>query len=109
LRSGERRTWLFRQRRCHGRDRPSAALFATLESCGVLPVKTVALADHQALTQASVSALANPQQTLLMTEKDAVKCRGFAEANWWYLPVDAIMTDERAQQLLTELVTLAQR
>ncbi len=51
----------------------------------------------------------NPQQTLLMTEKDAVKCRGFAESNWWYLPVDAIMTDERAQQLLTELVTLAQR
>ncbi|HHJ4502596.1 tetraacyldisaccharide 4'-kinase [Raoultella ornithinolytica] len=83
--------------------------FATLESCGVLPVKTVALADHQALTQTSVSALVNPQQTLLMTEKDAVKCRGFAEANWWYLPVDAIMTDERAQQLLTELVTLAQR
>ena len=83
--------------------------FATLESCGVVPVKTVALADHQALTQASVSALVNPQQTLLMTEKDAVKCRGFAEANWWYLPVDAIMTDERAQQLLTELVTLAQR
>ncbi|BDA55807.1 tetraacyldisaccharide 4'-kinase [Raoultella ornithinolytica] len=83
--------------------------FATLEICGVLPVKTVALADHQALTQASVSALVNPQQTLLMTEKDAVKCRGFAEANWWYLPVDAIMTDERAQQLLTELVTLAQR
>ena len=83
--------------------------FATLESCGVLPVKTVALADHQALTQASVSALVNPQQTLLMTEKDAVKCRGFAEANWWYLPVAAIMTDERAQQLLTELVTLAQR
>jgi tetraacyldisaccharide 4'-kinase len=44
-----------------------------------------------------------------MTEKDAVKCRGFAEANWWYLPVDAIMTDERAQRLLTELATLAQR
>lgn len=83
--------------------------FATLESCGVLPVKTVALADHQALTQASVSALVTAQQTLLMTEKDAVKCRGFAEANWWYLPVDAIMADERAQQLLTELVALAQR
>lgn len=83
--------------------------FATLESSGVLPVKTVALADHQALTQASVSALVTAQQTLLMTEKDAVKCRGFAEANWWYLPVDAIMADERAQQLLTELVALAQR
>lgn len=83
--------------------------FATLESCGVQPVKTVALADHQALTQAGVSALVTAQQTLLMTEKDAVKCRGFAEANWWYLPVDAIMTDARAQRLLTDLVTLAQR
>ncbi len=24
-----------------------------------------------------------------------VKCRDFAAANWWYLPVDAIMADER--------------
>ncbi len=83
--------------------------FATLESCGVSPVKTVALADHQALAQSAVAALATPQQTLLMTEKDAVKCREFAQANWWYLPVDAIMTDQRAQRLLTDLVTLAQR
>ena len=83
--------------------------FATLESCGVQPVKTVALADHQALNQSDVAALATSQQTLLMTEKDAVKCRAFAQANWWYLPVDAIMADERAQRLLTDLVTLAQR
>lgn len=83
--------------------------FATLEGCGVRPVKTVALADHQALTQSEVAGLATSSQTLLMTEKDAVKCREFAQANWWYLPVDAIMTDERAQQLLTDLVTLAQR
>ena len=48
-------------------------------------------------------------QTLLMTEKDAVKCRDFAAANWWYLPVDAIMADERAQRLLADLATLAQR
>nr|WP_315297337.1 tetraacyldisaccharide 4'-kinase [Raoultella terrigena] len=83
--------------------------FATLEGCGVRPIKTVALADHQALTRADVTALVTERQTLLMTEKDAVKCRAFAEANWWYLPVDAIMTDERAQRLLTDLATLAQR
>ncbi|MEN0614371.1 tetraacyldisaccharide 4'-kinase [Klebsiella indica] len=83
--------------------------FATLESCGVQPVKAVALADHQALQPRDVAALATSQQTLLMTEKDAVKCRKFAQANWWYLPVDAIMADERAQRLLTDLVTLAQR
>lgn len=83
--------------------------FATLEGSGVRPIKTVALADHQALTHADVAALVTERQTLLMTEKDAVKCRAFAEANWWYLPVDAIMTDERAQRLLTDLATLAQR
>lgn len=83
--------------------------FATLEGCGVRPIKTVALADHQALTRADVTALVTERQTLLMTEKDAVKCRAFAEDNWWYLPVDAIMTDERAQRLLTDLATLAQR
>lgn len=83
--------------------------FATLESCGVQPVKTVALADHQALSQDDVAALVTADQTLLMTEKDAVKCRDFAAANWWYLPVDAIMADERAQRLLADLATLAQR
>jgi tetraacyldisaccharide 4'-kinase len=48
--------------------------FATLESCGVQPVKTVALADHQALSR-RCRRPGNRRQTLLMTEKDAVKCR----------------------------------
>jgi tetraacyldisaccharide 4'-kinase len=26
---------------------------------------------------------------LLMTDKDAVKCRRFARANWWRVPVQA--------------------
>ena len=82
--------------------------FATLESCGVQPVKTVALADHQALSE-MMSPPGDRRSTLLMTEKDAVKCRDFAAANWWYLPVDAIMADERAQRLLADLATLAQR
>lgn len=69
----------------------------------------MALADHQALSGADVAATVTTGQTLLMTEKDAVKCRDFAAANWWYLPVDAIMADERAQRLLADLATLAQR
>ncbi|KNC91077.1 tetraacyldisaccharide 4'-kinase [Trabulsiella odontotermitis] len=83
--------------------------FATLESCGVHPIKTVALADHQALTAADVDALLEQGQTLIMTEKDAVKCRAFAKENWWYLPVDACLEDDRAQQLLQALVALTQR
>ncbi len=83
--------------------------FATLENSGLQPVKTVALADHQALTLTDVEALTMPGQTLIMTEKDAVKCRAFAKSNWWYLPVDAELSGERAQRLLQELVALAQQ
>lgn len=83
--------------------------FATLNACGVHPVRTVALADHQALVEADVLAFVNPDQTLIMTEKDAVKCRRFAHENWWYLPVDAVLSGDRAQTLLQELITLARR
>lgn len=83
--------------------------FTTLESCGVQPVKTVALGDHQALSAADVQAIATRKQTLLMTEKDAVKCRAFAEENWWYLPVDAVFDDEQAPRLIQKLVSLTQR
>ncbi len=61
------RTWY------DGRRSTPPRFFATLESCGVQPVKTVALADHQALS-ADV-AFSPPIVTPLMTEKDAVKCR----------------------------------
>lgn len=80
--------------------------FATLEKLGVTPVNTHGLADHQALTESDVAALARPEQTLLMTEKDAVKCRAFAHANWWYLPVDAQIASPAADKLLTDILSL---
>ena len=83
--------------------------FATLNECGLQPVRTVALADHKALTEADVQALVEPGQQFIMTEKDAVKCRRFAQENWWYLPVDAVLSGDRAQTLLQDLITLARR
>ena len=83
--------------------------FATLNECGLQPVRTVALADHKALTEADVRALVEPGQQLIMTEKDAVKCRRFAQENWWYLPGDAVLSGDRAQTLLQDLITLARR
>ena len=80
--------------------------FATLESLGMTPVKTLSLADHQALTHAQVSAFARPDQILLMTEKDAVKCRPFAQANWWYLPVEAQLGSPAAEKLLLDILSL---
>ncbi|MGL6149922.1 MAG: tetraacyldisaccharide 4'-kinase, partial [Aeromonas sobria] len=40
---------------------------------------------------------------LLMTEKDAVKCRAFALDNWWYLPVSAQLPAPLLDTLLQKL------
>lgn len=82
--------------------------FATLEQCGARLEKRVPLADHQALVAEEVERLAAPGQTLIMTEKDAVKCRAFAKENWWYLPVDAELSGEQPEHLLKELLALVQ-
>lgn len=46
-----------------------------------------AFADH-AVFDAQALAF-TPALPLVMTEKDAVKCRSFAAEDWWYLAVDA--------------------
>lgn len=38
---------------------------------------------------------------LIMTEKDAVKCQTFGQANYWYLPVSATFEDNDSEKLLT--------
>ncbi|MGL6018303.1 MAG: tetraacyldisaccharide 4'-kinase [Gibbsiella quercinecans] len=80
--------------------------FATLEKQGVEMVREVPFADHQAYSLPQLAALVQPQQTLLMTEKDAVKCRAFAQPNWWYLPVDAQLPQQQAEQLLQRIEAL---
>ncbi len=82
--------------------------FTTLEACGARLLNTVPLADHQALSQAQVAGFTTPGQTLIMTEKDAVKCRAFARDNWWYLPVDAELQGEQPERLLQALIALAE-
>ncbi|AKG70837.1 tetraacyldisaccharide 4'-kinase [Serratia fonticola] len=74
--------------------------FATLEKLGVEVEREVAFADHQEYNHGQLAALASQGQTLLMTEKDEVKCRAFAQPDWWYLPVEAILPTEQAEQLL---------
>ena len=74
--------------------------FATLEKLGVEVEREVAFADHQEYNHGQLASLASQGQTLLMTEKDAVKCRSFAQPDWWYLPVEAVLPTEQAEQLL---------
>jgi tetraacyldisaccharide 4'-kinase len=60
--------------------------FNTLEALHWRPIKH-AFADH---AQYSLEQLTfRPEFPVLMTEKDAVKCRAFARSDWWYLAVDA--------------------
>lgn len=61
----------------------------------------IAFADHHKFTETDL-----PKRTVLMTEKDAVKCRDFAHEDWWYLPVSAKLTDAFKQQLLDSLKQL---
>ncbi|MCO7565803.1 tetraacyldisaccharide 4'-kinase [Pseudomonas sp. S 311-6] len=61
--------------------------FDTLQGLNWQPVPHP-FADH---AQFSAESLAfSPPLPLVMTEKDAVKCRGFASDDWWYLAVDAV-------------------
>lgn len=83
--------------------------FATLEKLGVEVEKEVAFADHQEYQHDPLAVLVSSGQTLLMTEKDAVKCRAFAQPNWWYLPVDAVLPTEQAEQLLHSIEALLKK
>ena len=58
----------------------------------------VSYADHHQFSESDI-----PRETVLMTEKDAVKCKGFAHDDWWYLPVNAKLTEQFKQQLLSKL------
>lgn len=44
--------------------------------------------DHHAYTREDVPTVGHP---VLMTEKDAVKCRHFARPEFWYVPVTAVL------------------
>lgn len=48
-----------------------------------------------------------PDLPVLMTEKDAVKCRSFALDEAWYVPVDARLDPEFEEQLLKRLAAVA--
>jgi tetraacyldisaccharide 4'-kinase len=83
--------------------------FAMLKTLGVAINDEVAFADHQQYSASQLAPLAKQDQTLLMTEKDAVKCRSFAQANWWYLPVDAVLPHEQAEKLLQKIEKVINR
>lgn len=80
--------------------------FNTLKQQGIKPVAEIAFADHHAYSEDELRRLTQADQCLLMTEKDAVKCRSFARPNWWYLPVDAHLQGAAVATLLDDITHL---
>ena len=60
--------------------------FDSLRAAGIAPIEH-AFPDHHAFVAAELAFAG--ELPLLMTDKDAVKCRDFARSGWWRVPVQA--------------------
>jgi len=74
-----------------------ARFFGDLRALGLTTIEH-AFADHHPFTAADL-AFAD-ELPVLMTEKDAVKCRAFASERLWYLPVAAAFSELEERELL---------
>ena len=64
--------------------------FETLTSLGV-SFKAYPFPDHHSFRPEELQL---SEKTMVMTEKDAVKCKAFANGEMYYLPVEAVVCDE---------------
>jgi tetraacyldisaccharide 4'-kinase len=72
--------------------------FSLLEKKQVKLKKQISFADHHPFSGDDI-----PSGTVIMTEKDAVKCTQIAHDDCWYLPVSASLTRQFELQLLQKL------
>lgn len=77
--------------------------FAMLRQLG-LSIVGHAFADHHPFTAADLAPFS--RRTLLMTEKDAVKCRVYAQPHHWYVPIEADVDEGLAVYILSRLESL---
>jgi tetraacyldisaccharide 4'-kinase len=66
-----------------------------------LNFQSKAYPDHYAFNADDLAA--EQVDVIVMTEKDAVKCQSFAQANYWVLPVTAVIDDELLSIVLNKL------
>ena len=99
--SGERRDLVsFRGGRVHALAAIGnpAQFFEALAARG-LEFDAHALPDHSALDPQALPWPAGA--TVLMTEKDAVKCAGYAQSGWWYVELEVELEREAARDLVS--------
>ena len=76
--------------------------FSTLQEAKFELNSCQGFVDHHQFTRNDFDCY-NEDLPLLMTEKDAVKCQSFAKDNWWYLPVDAVISEYQLAQLKSKI------
>lgn len=81
-----------------------ARFFASLRAAGVI-VQAHPFPDHHAY---QATDLPWPDQPILMTEKDAVKCAAFGQSNMWFVRVQADLDESFSAQLARLLQPLRQ-
>lgn len=72
--------------------------FKTLKKMG-WALETHPFDDHHAFEQSDFDFASG--ESIVMTEKDAVKCSGLSLNNAWYLPVDAVLDGPLIEEVLT--------
>ena len=75
--------------------------FRLLKARQIVVKQCLSFVDHHQFKPQDI-----PTETVIMTEKDAVKCRRFAHEDWWYLPVSAKLSENFKQALLVKLKQL---
>ncbi|MDP2141359.1 MAG: tetraacyldisaccharide 4'-kinase [Gammaproteobacteria bacterium] len=74
--------------------------FRTVQGLGFSPL-CHPFPDHYRFTADDLRFAAG--HTIVMTYKDAVKCKSFAEADCWYLAIEAELSEDFRQRLLTDI------
>ena len=76
--------------------------FRQLNALG-LSFQEISFPDHHSFQPRDLQSF--DSDVILMTEKDAVKCAAFAQAGWWFLPVEAEVDEALATFILNTLRT----
>ena len=77
-----------------------ARFFTSLRDAGIVVIEH-AFPDHHAFIAADLEF--GDDLPVLMTDKDAVKCRGFAQPHWWRVPVRAELPSGFVDAVATRL------
>jgi len=79
--------------------------FSHLRRLGVELVETRDFPDHHAFSSGDLEAI--DAEVILMTEKDAVKCRQFDDSRGWMMRIDAHLPDDFLDFVLKKLAHVA--